>query len=421
MRLREQNRAWLEGREQPIAELGTRSLLGAQPDEGMKLAVTGSGPDLVDAAVRLFRADADGALVARSALTDELRSTLRTEGYVLVDASAGDATTEDEPPRGEAGRVSVVTSGSTGTPKLVPHTWSTLFTMPGVTPEPRRWLLTYQPGTYAWFQLVTLAMFAPDQHLVVPGEEDPEAILEAGVRGGADAVSATPTFWQYLLVKLGADALRALPARQITLGGEPVGQRVLDTLRSLFPGARVSHIYASSETGAAVVVHDGREGFPAEWLRSSTDDPGASASRPRLYVEDGELWVRSPYASSGPDGWVRTGDEVEIRDGRVVVVGRKGEDRLVVGGRKISRHRVESVLAGHSAVRWCRVRTRSTPTGAVVAAEVVLDDAADRSSMDRERELTAYANDEGLPDWAVPRLWRFIPEVPIERNRKARR
>jgi len=37
--------------------------------------------------------------------------------------------------------------------------------------------------------------------------------------------------------------------RQITLGGEIADQAVLDALARRFPGARITHVYASTEAG----------------------------------------------------------------------------------------------------------------------------------------------------------------------------
>jgi hypothetical protein len=43
---------------------------------------------------------------------------------------------------------------------------------------------------------------------------------------------------------------RDIPLKQITIGGEAVDQVTLDMLRGVFPAARITHIYASTEAGA---------------------------------------------------------------------------------------------------------------------------------------------------------------------------
>ena len=64
----------------------------------------------------------------------------------------------------------------------------------------------------------------------------------------------------------------------------------------MFPEARISWIYASSEVGAAIAVHDGRAGFPVAWLDRPT---GPEPGRPTLSVDDDELVIVSPHAGDG--------------------------------------------------------------------------------------------------------------------------
>lgn len=123
------------------------------------------------------------------------------------------------------------------------------------TPQaPRRWLLPFTPGTYAWWQLVTLSLNVPGQDLVTVEAGGLSGWPVLAAAEGVTAVSATPTFWRHSLLRDRA-AVTALRLEQITLGGEPVDQRLLNELTTAFPEARVSWIYASTETGAAFAVH----------------------------------------------------------------------------------------------------------------------------------------------------------------------
>ena len=155
----------------------------------------------------------------------------------------------------------------------------------------------------------------PGQDVVVVDPSDLDAWPEAGVEHGITAASGTPTFWRQTLMSHG-ERLARVPLRQVTLGGEPVDQGVLDQLAGVFPEARITWIYASSEVGASIVVHDGRAGFPVEWL--GRDVPG----RPGLAVDDGELVISSPHHGDGLEGAVHTGDAVVVHDGRVLITGR---------------------------------------------------------------------------------------------------
>ncbi|PWU56557.1 acyl-CoA synthetase [Micromonospora sp. S4605] len=322
-------------------------------------------------------------------------------------AGHGSGSGGSRPP--EPGRLWLLTSGSTGRPKRVGHTLDSLTTVRGPQPE-RTWLCPYAPGSYAWWQVVTLSLTQPGQHLVVvePDELDEWPVLAAA--HGVDAVSGTPTFWRRTLYRDTA-ALARVPLRQLTLGGEPVDQAILDQLRELFPAARISWIYASSEVGASIVVHDGRAGFPVDWL--DRDVPG----RPTLSVRGDELVITSPYHGVGLAGPVRTGDRVRVADGRVLITGRLDSDEINVGGSKVSAGLVRDVLTAHPGLAWARVTGRRAPLlGRMVVAEVV--PAPDAAEPPDEAALVRWCADR-LPDHAVPRRIRVLTEIPVKETLKS--
>src|SRR5439155_18062326 len=121
---------------------------------------------------------------------------------------------------------------------------------------------------------------------------DLDGWTSVAVEHGVTAASGTPTFWRQTIMRSG-DELAKVPLEQISLGGEPVDQAVLDQLRGLFPDARISWIYASSEVGASIVVHDGKAGFPVEWLDRSVE------GRPVISVVDDQLVIASPHHGEG--------------------------------------------------------------------------------------------------------------------------
>lgn len=385
--------------------------LGRQP---VAYACAGMA-EAIGAAAALAERPLDALLLPAERLAPDVGALLLSRGWA-VQRPNGRLESPPTPAPAEPGRVSLLTSGTTGTPKLVPHRWETLFTLRRLhEARPMRWLLTYQGGTYAWFQMVTLALFVRGQELVAGDEPDPAGLLALAGRHGANAISSTPTFWRFALLTADPAVLGALAFEQVTLGGERVDQAVLDQLHARFPRARLSHIYASTEVGAAIVVHDGREGFPAAWLAEA--DAPADPAAVQLRIEDGRLLVRSPYAARGSAGWIDTDDAVERRGDRVLVTGRRGATIINVGGLKVSAHAVEERLLGHPAVAWCRVWPKvSGLVGALVAADVVL-----RPGLDRDEAEAALARHAAaaLPEHAVPRFWRILDAIPMTGNRKS--
>ncbi|GAB3844890.1 hypothetical protein GCM10029963_22370 [Micromonospora andamanensis] len=339
-----------------------------------------------------------------------MREELRAAGFAVNElgpGTAGDGATPGVR-AAEPGRLWLLTSGSTGRPKRVGHTLESLTTVRGQQPA-RTWLCPYAPGTYAWWQVVTLSLTQPGQHLVVvePDQLDDWPALAA--EHGVDAASGTPTFWRRALHRDPAGLAR-VPLRQLTLGGEPVDQTILDRLREVFPTARISWIYASSEVGAAIVVHDGRAGFPVQWLDR------AAPGRPTIGVRDGELVITSPYHGAGLDGPVRTGDRAQLVDDRVLITGRLDADEINVGGSKVSAGVVRDVLTAHPQVAWARVTGRRAPLlGHMVVAEVVPTGSATAPD---EATLVRWCADQ-LPEYAVPRRIRVLTEIPVKETLKS--
>lgn len=371
--------------------------------------VVESGIDAL-AAVRRHALDGTELLVVAATRLDEsLTADLRANGFTIV--RTGVETLPPTSPRAaEPGRLWLLTSGSTGRPKRIGHTLASLTTVRGLQ-ERRTWLCPYSAGTYAWWQVVTLSLTQPGQDLVVvePAELDTWPAIAAA--HGVTAASGTPTFWRQTLYR-DAELLVKVPLEQITLGGEPVDQAILDQLKEIFPSARISWIYASSELGASIVVHDGRAGFPTAWLDRAAPD------RPTISVDGDELVITSPYHGVGLDGPVRTGDRVEIVDDRVIIVGRLDSDEINVGGSKVSAGAVRNVLLAHPGVAWARVSSRRSPlVGRMVVAEVVLTPEARGDEID-ETALVRWCAPR-LPDYGIPRLIRFLEQIPAKETLKS--
>lgn len=298
----------------------------------------------------------------------------------------------------------LLTSGTTGPPRPVHHPFAALRTLAGAEPEPERWLVTYLPGTYAWTQVVLLGLTAPGHELVVPRSTALADAVDALLHGGATAVPSTPTFWRYVLAVTDPGALRGLGLRRVTLGGERADQAILDALAAALPGTRITHVFASTETGPAFSVSDGREGFPAAFLERPL-----MGGRVHLRIEDGTLRVRSPFTVAGPDSWVDTGDRAEVDGDRVRITGRAGYDTINVGGQSVARQPLEDFIRALPGVRWARVHPVRAPlAGSVVGVDLV----------GGEEAAVVQAVAEAFSDAHVPRKVRLLDAVPVGASQK---
>lgn len=306
---------------------------------------------------------------------------------------------------GTVGEVVVFTSGTTGEPKGVRHTWESLSARVhrSAALADARWLLAYSLSAFAGLQVLLHALLNGGS--VVLGAGSPGASMTDGA--GITHISATPTFVRLLLI--GGEA-RGLAPEQITLGGEPVDQPLLDRVRSRFPSAKVTHIYASSEMGTCFSVHDGMAGFPTSYLESDEQPVW-------LTIRDGELHIRSPHAMRGYEdaadprdetGLFATGDLVEVIGDRVEFRGRRTEV-VNVGGQKVHPREIEEVLLDDPRVRTARVwGARSSVAGQLVRAEVVAVDGTDEAGL--RRELLARCQHRLAP-YKVPRLLKVVDSL----------
>lgn len=323
---------------------------------------------------------------------------------------------ESDVPAGGQATVTILTSGSTGRPKAARHTWQSLFRPVRQSPQNQApcWLLAYRPHLYAGLQ-VLLQCLVNSGTLAVPDAEDsPQEIVDLMLRAGVQFASATPSYWRKLLLFGDHRKLGQIGLRQATLGGEAVDQQMLDWMREVFPKARLVHIFATTELGRCFSVGDGRAGFPSSYLNQPLAD-GVE-----LKIEEGELLARSPYSMQGYDGisppggkdegWVRTGDLVEVNGDRVHFLGRRSEI-INVGGNKVHPIEVERVVRAVAGVADARVfAKKSSIAGQLVACEIVPARGEDEKAV-KERIAEACRKELAPHQW--PRIIRSTEKIVL--------
>jgi acyl-CoA synthetase (AMP-forming)/AMP-acid ligase II len=246
--------------------------------------------------------------------------------------------------------------------------------------------------------------------LVLSSPDEPTIeFLTRAAAAGVTHISGTPSHWRRVLM---SGAAAVLTPRYVRLSGEVADQAVLDNLRAVYPHALIAHAFASTEAGVAFEVNDGLAGFP----RTLVERPSGDIA---LKVQDHTLRVRShrtaarylgaaPDALVDADGYVDTGDIVELVDGRYYFRGRIG-GVINVGGLKVYPEEVESVLNADPRVRMSMVRGRRNPiTGAVVVADVVLADPASPAADVVRADLLAACR-RVLAAHKVPAVLHFVP------------
>ncbi|MGA7993316.1 MAG: fatty acid--CoA ligase family protein [Bradyrhizobium sp.] len=312
----------------------------------------------------------------------------------------------------------MLTSGTSGVPKIVGHTLEGL-TGAIVADGPARgtppvWATFYDIRRYGGLQIFLRAIIGGGSMVLTePGEALADHVERLNARG-VTHISGTPSHWRKLLM---SGAASGFSPRYVRLSGEIADQAVLDGLRRAFPDASIGHAYASTEAGVGFAVNDGLEGFPASLIGESRDGVD-------MKVMDGSLRIRSTRtahayvgrdaaALADGDGFVDTGDMIELRGDRYHFVGRRG-GIINIGGLKVHPEEIEAVINRHAEVRMSRARSRKSPiTGSIVVADVILADGCDASRADEIRKKIMADCRAQLPSHKVPAMIKFVDALDI--------
>jgi acyl-coenzyme A synthetase/AMP-(fatty) acid ligase len=312
----------------------------------------------------------------------------------------------------------MLTSGTLGLPKIVGHTLQGL-TGAIAADGPARgarpvWATFYDIRRYGGLQIFLRAIVGGGSMVLSePGEALADHITRLNEKA-VTHISGTPSHWRKLLM---SGVASAFSPRYVRLSGEIADQAVLDGLRQAFPQSSVGHAYASTEAGVGFAVNDGLEGFPAAMVGTIRDGV-------EMKVVDGCLRIRSRGAAhayvgrragalTDEEGFVDTGDMVELRGDRYHFVGRRG-GIINIGGLKVHPEEIEAVINRHDEVRMSRVKARRSPiTGAIVIADVVLTDGCDTSRSDEIRNRIIADCRASLAPHKVPAMIKFVDKLDI--------
>lgn len=202
-------------------------------------------------------------------------------------------------------------------------------------------------------------------------DRGPESVCRAIEQHGVELLPTSPTFLNLLLLS-GAYARYDLSSlRLITYGTEVMPESTLQRVHEVLPGVELKQTYGLTEVG---ILGSKSRDSGSVWVKVG----GAGY---RTKVVDGVLWIKSESAMLGylnapcpfdDDGWLNTGDLVEVDGDYVRILGRESEI-INVGGQKVYPAEVESVLLQMPNVRDAVAFGEPNPImGSIVAVRVNL-------------------------------------------------
>ena len=327
-----------------------------------------------------------------------------------------------------------LSSGTTGIPKGVMHSNRSL--MESARGGAYLWRMTPADGMcnmlstsfIAWFN-VTLPVINAGAKMTFMTHWDPQKFLQAVQDERFTHAFLAPTMWRMLL-RHGIEDYDLSSVTAAGFSGEPIDTATLKEIQQRI-SPNVYNIYGSTESGSCSA---GTVMFPHEFEQA---DRIESVGRPMLNAdirviqpggtpedivpdgEEGEVLIRGPSVAVGfwyrPelgrkvfDGpWWHSGDMGLIDQDRYLYLRGRIDDMIISGGMNILPSAVEDAVLSHEAVSEAAViGLPDEQWGQRVVAFVVK-----RSEISAEA-LDSYVQNTDLADYARPRDYRFIDELP---------
>ena len=306
--------------------------------------------------------------------------------------------------RGRPGLI-VFTSGSTGKPKGILH--DVELVMRKFVRERPGWrtVLFLLMDHFGGFNTLLSSCAYAGTGVCLP-RRTPDAVCQLIEAARADLLPTTPTFLNVLIASGAYRKYDLSSIRLITYGTELMPDATLRKVAEIFPHAQLKQTYGLSELG---VLRSDSKSRDSVWVRIG----GAGFE---VMVREGLLWVRSESNMVGylnapspfdDDGWMCTGDHVEVRGDYLRFLGRKSEV-INVGGKKVYPIEVETVLLQAANVQSATAFAGPNPLlGQVVHARVSLNEPEDPVRVTERLRVFCYAR---LAKYKVPVRFFIVDE-----------
>jgi acyl-CoA synthetase (AMP-forming)/AMP-acid ligase II len=217
-------------------------------------------------------------------------------------------------------------------------------------------------------------------------------------------ISATPTFFRLLLPS--EDTFPSVV--RVTSGGERFDPKIIRQLEPVFPQARITNVYASTEAGTLFAAKD--ETFTIkpmmqEWMK----------------IENNELFIHESLlgeADFKKQEWFATGDLVEIVGTNPIkfrIQGRRNE-LINVGGYMVNPHEVEEAIRSIPGIIDVLIYAKpNSVIGNIICCEAIRSD----SILD-ETTIRSHLQTK-LQEFKIPRTIKFVSELSTTHTGKLRR
>lgn len=257
------------------------------------------------------------------------------------------------------------TSGTTGKPKKIIHNYKTLVKNIKIKEELKDsvWGLTYDYTKMAGSQVI-LQSYLNKSKIVNLFEKSHNETINLIKKYNVTHISATPTFYRLLTNNIFEKI------KQTTIGGEPVDNNLINSLKKMFPNAKITNIYASTEFGT---------------LFSSNNYCFEISEKIKPFVKI----INETIFIKKNNEWIDTGDKIEwLESNKFKIIGRESS-MINVGGVKVNPIKIESAINDLYYVLNSYVYGKNNSImGTVVIADIILNNNIDKNTIKKDLEKT---------------------------------
>lgn len=301
--------------------------------------------------------------------------------------------------------ISLFTSGTTGLPKKVKHTFQSITRFVKISDNNKAnvWGFAYNPTHMAGMQVFFQALLNGNTIIKLFGLSK-EQVFDSIKNFDITNISATPTFYRLLLpTKGGFNSVK-----RITSGGEKFDGKITEQLKQIFPNAKLTNVYASTEAGTLFAADD--NSFTIK-----------SKIKPFVKIQNNELLIHKSLMGKiefSNAEWYPTGDIVKIVSENPLqfqFVSRKNE-MINVGGYKVNPYEVEETIRKVEGIQDVRVFSKSNSIlGNIICCEIIKT-----SSEIDELSIRSYLQSK-LQEFKIPRVIKFTDKISTTRTGKIKR
>lgn len=300
--------------------------------------------------------------------------------------------------------ITLFTSGTTGLPTKVKHDFESISRFVKVSSDKQNniWGFAYNPTHMAGVQ-VFLQSVLNGNSIILLNNLNRSEIYNQIEKYKVTHISATPTFYRLILPtpKVYPSVLR------ISTGGEKISQQLVEKLNISFPHAKITNIYATTESGTLFASENDIFSIKPEFEQL-------------IKVENGELIINNKLMGRTEFDaveWYNTGDLIEVVSEsplRFRFLMRKS-DMINVGGYKVNPSEVEEVIMTTPGVKNVKVFAKNNSVlGSIVCCEIVSE------VKYSEAEIRKLLQSK-LQEFKIPRIIKFVDDISLTRTGKIKR